>query len=274
MSFFNSIADWFNNTIIKATYDPAADALKQAYRQNVSQNLGMLQQTVGNIGGGLGNVIFSIPGIGDATKAGYEALRNESEKLLENAKNMTPDQIAAKNDELTKKYNEILARAQADGISYEEQLKKEGIQNENFSITDFFKEVFSNTLYTLLFCLVVFLGLLGSSLASNAAVTKPFWYKIYYMVYGFILFPVPIIQAIFNYMNKKRLFYALWAPLYKGTSFGLFTYNAGLTDSSHFTSQSLIANPTERSARVALMQRTQGLRSTYEPTQVLQSTMV
>uniref|UniRef100_A0A6C0D8F8 Uncharacterized protein n=1 Tax=viral metagenome TaxID=1070528 RepID=A0A6C0D8F8_9ZZZZ len=274
MSFFNSIAEWFNNTIIKATYDPAADALKQVYRQNVGQNLGMLQQTIGNIGGGLGNVITSIPGIGDATKAAYDALRNESEKLLENAKNMTPDQIAEKNDEMTRKYNEILAQAQADGISYEEELKKQGLQNENFSITDFFNEVFSNTLYIFLFVLIVTLGLLGSSLAANAAVTKPFWYKIYYMVYGFLLFPVPIIQGIFNYLNKKRLFYALWAPLYKGTSFGLFSYNAGITESSHYTSGSLIVNPTERSARAALMSRQASLRSTFEPTQVLQGTEV
>lgn len=270
MSFFNSIGDWFYNTIIKATYDPAADALKQVFRLNVSQNLGVLQQTIGSIGGGLGNVITSIPGVGDATKAAYTALRDESEKLIESAKSMTPDQIAAKNDELAKKHNDILAQAQADGISYEEQLKKQGIKDENFSITDFFKEVFSNTLYILLFVLIIVFGLLGSSLAANAAITEPFWYKIYYMVYGFLLFPVPIIQGIFNYTNKKRLFYALWAPLYKGTSFGLFSYNAGMTESSHFTSSSLIANPTERSARSALLSRQRAFRGTFEPTQVLE----
>ena len=270
MSFFNSIADWFNNTIIKATYDPAADALKQAYRQNVSQNLGMLQQTIGSIGGGLGDVITSIPGIGDATRVGYETLKTESEKLLNNAQSMTPDQIAAKNDELTKKYNDILAQAQADGISYQEELKKQGIKDETFSISDFFKEVFSNSLYILLFVLIIVFGLLGSSLAANAAVDYPFAYKIYYMVYGFILFPVPIIQGIFNYLNHKRLFYALWAPLFKGTSFGLFSYNAGLTESSHFTSGSLIANPTERSARSVLLSRQKAFRGTFEPTQVLE----
>ena len=181
MSFFNSIAEWFNNTIIKTTFDPAADALKQVYRQNVSQNLGMLQQTIGNIGGGLGNVIFSIPGIGEPTRIAMEALKKESEELMEKAKSMTPDQIAEKNDELTKKYNEILAKAKADGISYEEQLKKEGIKNENFSISDFFKEIFSNTLYICLFVLVIIFGLLGSSLAANSAIDRPFYYKIYFI---------------------------------------------------------------------------------------------
>lgn len=270
MSFFNSIAEWFNNTIIKSTFDPAADALKQVYRQNVAQNLGILQQTVGSIGGGLGNVIFSIPGIGEPTRIAMEALRNEAEELMEKAKSMTPDQIAEKNDELAKKYNEILEKAKADGISYEEQLKKEGIEKENFSITDFFKEVFNNTLYLSLFVLVIVLGLLGSSLAANSAIDRPFYYKIYYMVYGFILFPVPIIQGIFNYLNRKRLFYALWAPLYKGTSLGLFHYNAALVDSSHFTAGSLIVNPTERSARSALLSRQQAFKRTFQPNQVLE----
>jgi hypothetical protein len=199
-----------------------------------------------------------------------EALKNETEELMEKAKSMTPDQIAEKNDEITKKYNEILARAKADGITYEEQLKKEGIKNDNFSISDFFKEIFSNTLYIFLFVLVIVFGLLGSSLAANSAVDKPFYYKIYYMVYGFILFPVPIIQAIFNYLNHKRLFYALWAPLFKGTGFGLFHYNAALVDSSHFTAGSLIANPTERSARSALLTRQQAFRTTFQPNQVLE----
>lgn len=270
MSFFNSIAEWFNNTIIKTTFDPAADALKQVYRQNVSQNLGILQQTVANIGGGFGNVIFSIPGVGEPTRIAMEALRNEAEGLIEKAKNMTPDQIAEKNDEITKKYNEILEKAKADGISYEEQLKKEGIKNENFSITNFFNEIFNNTLYLSLFALVIIFGLLGSSLAANAAIDRPFYYKIYYMIYGFILFPVPIIQAIFNYLNRKRLFYALWAPLYKGTSFSLFSYNAALVDSSHFTAGSLIANPTQRSARSALLTRQQAFRTTFQPNQVLE----
>jgi hypothetical protein len=81
---------------------------------------------------------------------------------------------------------------------------------------------------------------------------------------------VPIIQGIFNYLNKKRLFYALWAPLHKGTSFGLFTYNAASLESSHFTSTSLIVNPIERSARSALLSRQEAFRSTYQPTQVLQ----
>ena len=256
MSFLNSIWDWINNTIIKTTYDPAADALKQVYRQNVSQNLGVLQSTVGGLGSGLGNAVLSIPGISDATHGALSALQHESESILAQAKSMTPDQIAIANDNIQKKYNDIKAQADADGISYNEELKKQGEKvPEEFSLNSFFKDIFNNTLYICLFFLVLFLCFLGSSLAANAAIHKPFAYRIYYMVYGFILFPIPLLQGISNVLMKKKLFYAVWAPLMKGFSsnpiYNLFlfpfVYSSDQTvEPSHYTSSSLIANPQSR----------------------------
>ena len=100
MSFLNTIWDWINNTIIKTTYDPAADALKQVYRQNISQYLGVLQSTVGSIGSGLGNAILSIPGVGEPVRNALSDLQKESEKILAQASSMTPDQIAVENDKI------------------------------------------------------------------------------------------------------------------------------------------------------------------------------
>ena len=82
MSFFNKVSDWFSNNIIKATYDPGADALKSLYRQNVTQNILGLQNTVSSLGGGLGAAIVSIPGVGQPILDGLNALKKESEDLL------------------------------------------------------------------------------------------------------------------------------------------------------------------------------------------------
>ena len=38
MSFLNSIGDWFQNNLLKFTYDPAADALKQVYNATFQSN--------------------------------------------------------------------------------------------------------------------------------------------------------------------------------------------------------------------------------------------
>jgi len=271
MSFLNTIWDWINNTIIKTTYDPAADALKQVYRQNISQNLGVLQSTVGSIGSGLGNAILSIPGVGEPVRNALSDLQKESEKILAQASSMTPDQIAVENDKIQQKYNAIKAQAEADGISYQEELKKQGeIVPDEFSLDSFFKDVFKNTLYICLFFLVLFLCFLGSSLAANAAINKPFAYRIYYMVYGFILFPIPVIQGIMNMINKKKLFYAIWAPLMKGFTTNPiyniflfpFVYSSDQSvEPSHYTSSSLLANPnsikrafTTRNQPVAMQQ--------------------
>jgi hypothetical protein len=64
--------------------------------------------------------------------------------------------------------------------------------------------------------LVLFFAFLGSSLAANSAIFKPVPFRIYYMIYGFILFPVAIGFGIKHFFEKKQLFYAFWAPLHKG----------------------------------------------------------
>ena len=213
MSFFNKLSDWFNNTIIKHTYDPAADILTQTYRNSVASNLGRLQNTVGNIGGGLGSAIQSLPGVGGPIRSAFSALQKESEIVLATAKSMTPGQIAAANDSLNEKAAALSAQAAAQGITVE-QLEANNNTPEPFTISSFFAAIFKNTLYVCIFFLILFLALLGSSLAANAAINKPFAYRIYYMIYGFILFPLSIVLGIKNYMGKKQLFYSLWAPLH------------------------------------------------------------
>ena len=95
---------------------------------------------------------------------------------------------------------------------------------------------------------------MGSSLASNAAINLPIQFRIYYMVYGFILFPVSLIQGIMNYFSNKTLFYALWAPLitqrYHSNIYNMllfpFVYN-DLTPSNYYTSANIIEIPHEQS---------------------------
>ena len=254
MGFFNTISDWFNNTIIKATYDPGADALKSLYRQNVTQNILGLQNTVSGLGGGLGAAIVSIPGVGTPIINGLNALKKESEDILAKAQTMTPDQIAAANDSINQKYQQLLAQAQAEGTAPPPPPSTNPIAEAEYSINDFFNTIFSTTMYIIIFFVVLFLGLLGSSLASNAMIDKPIAYRIYYMIYGFILFPIPLIQGIFRYFNKEKLFYAIWAPLHKGYTnssfYNLLLYPFIYTDIaagqvSNFSASSLVVNPLE-----------------------------
>jgi len=222
MSFFNAIADWFQTHLLKFTFDPAGDALKQVYRATFQNNLTGLQSTVGGIGSGLGNFIVSVPGISGPTKSAYDALNKASEKALEEANSMTPAQIAAKNDELKLEHNRIAAQAKKEADEARDAAESEQRtpidELFKFRFDRFLKKVFDNATYIMIFFIVLFLAFLGSSLAANAAIYKPVAFRIYYMVYGFILFPVSIMFGIKNFLDKKQLFYAFWAPLHKGFS--------------------------------------------------------
>ena len=252
MSFFNNISEWFNNTIIQSTYNPVADELKHLYRSNVTQNLNSLETTVANLGGGLGNAILSIPGVGPSVQQGLISLQKESEDILAKANSMTPDQIAAANDSINNKYNKLLAEAKAEGKT-PPPTKLEEVE---VTISSFFSNIFSNVLYIFLFFLVLGLALLGSSLSANAAYanvkTRAKAYIIYYMIYGFILFPISILFGVRHYLMGTLKFFAVLAPLIQGYSsnplFNLFifpfVYNPeGMNNVSKLTRSSLVMMP-------------------------------
>jgi hypothetical protein len=253
MSFFNNISEWFNNTIIQSTYNPVADELKQLYRSNISQNLNTLQTTVANLGGGLGNAILSIPGIGPGLQKALIELQNESEKILSKAQSMTPDQIAEANDSINHKYQALLAEAKAQG----KPPPPSELEKVEVSISSFFSMIFSNILYICLFFIVLAVALLGSSLAANASYanvkTRARAYIIYYMIYGFILFPISILFGISHYLYGTLKFFAVLAPLVQGYStnplLNLFIFPfvytpEGMENISKFTRTSLVMSPT------------------------------
>lgn len=217
MSFFNAIGDWFQTTLLKLTFDPAGDALKQVYRATFQTNVNGLQSTVGNIGGGLGNFVLSTPGISDATRTAYANLNTASEKALADASSMTPDQVAAANEALAIQHNDIAAQANkeaAEAKAKEEEEKRTPIEElQALRFNRFLKKVFDNSTYILIFFIVLGLAFLGSSLAANAAIHQKLPFKIYYMIYGFILFPISIILGIKHFLEGKQLFYSIWAPL-------------------------------------------------------------
>lgn len=217
MSFFNAIGDWFHTIFLKLTYDPVGDALKQVYRATLQTNINSLQSTVGSIGGGLGAAILSTPGISDATRSAYANLNAASEKVLTEASTMTPDQVAAENEKLRKEYSDIAKKANeeiADAERAAEEEKRTPIDELlNFKFNRFLKKVFDNSKYVIIFFVVLSLAFVGSSLAANAAINQKFAFKIYYMIYGFILFPVSIILGIKHLFEGKQLFYSIWAPL-------------------------------------------------------------
>ena len=244
-----------NTNFLKMTFDPTGDALKQVYNATFQNNMSGLQSTVANIGGGLGSFITSVPGISNATQGAFAALSTASQDLLKSANSMTPGQIAVANDQLKAKYNEIATQANTEAgkaAAAQAEAQATPLEDlESFRLNYFFQKIFENLTYIIIFFVILFLAFLGSSLAANAAIHQPIPFRIYYMIYGFIVFPVSIAFGIKHFFEKKQLFYSIWAPLHKGyTSNALynlvllpFIYSAQSDNKvSHFTGKSLVAH--------------------------------
>lgn len=196
-----------------------------------------LQQTLRGIAGGLGDVILSIPGIGKPTVDALNALKKRSQDTLANARSMTPEKVREENDKINQEYQRLVDEAKAQG----KEAPPTFIEKKEASISSFFNQVFSNTIYIIVFIIVIILGFFGSSISANSVGPgMPFWYYIYYMIYGFMLFPVSILIGIFKYYVKgqRPMFYSVWAPIYQGNYTGIFQYNLVSTDIVHYVSES------------------------------------
>ena len=154
------LGSWFKDKILKNTYDPVADGIKQVYRATIQSSIGDVRNTFSYLGNGLGSAILTIPGVGKATISAWKALTRESEELLNKAESMTPDEISAANDSLKIKIANLEAKAKAEGKTYEPE-------DNEFKIRRFFSKVINNTLYLSIFIIVIILALIGSSLAAN-----------------------------------------------------------------------------------------------------------
>jgi hypothetical protein len=218
------------NTITQGTvnsFDPTTSAMNT------------LQGTLTGLGGGLGSVLLSIPGIGQPTVNALNSLRKRAQDTLANARSMSPDKIREENDKINREYEKLVEEARTKGEAA--PVRETRIQQARTTISSFFKDVFSNTLYISIFIFVVILALFGSSIAANSiGPGMPFYYYIYYMLYGFLLFPVSILLGIWKYYvkGKRPMFYALWAPMFQGKYTGIFQYALVNTDIINYTSQS------------------------------------
>jgi hypothetical protein len=177
-----------------------------------------IQETAQGLGGGSGAVLLSIPGIGKPFINALNSLKQQSQNIIVNAQNMSPEQIIKENDRINNEYNTLVSQARASNTS--PPPPPQTMDKKIYSaFSTFFSSMFSTTLNIFLFSGAIFLGLLGSSMAANSiGLEKPTAYYVYYMFYGFILFFISIPLCMYRYyiVGKKPMFHAIWAPIHKG----------------------------------------------------------
>ena len=217
MSFSEKLTKWFTHAIFPSLSSSASESSSSAYGNSVDATTGGVVSGISGAGGGLGGALLTIPGVGDQLSSALATAQNDLSGAVGAASAYTPAQLAASNEAAEKLRIEKLQKAAAEKGQTVQQYQEEQaiLANKTYSINDFFNTVFTNTLYLCIFIAIMALALLGSSLAANSAYNKPFAFRIYYMIYGFLLFPVAICMGIYNYTQGKKLFHAIWAPLHE-----------------------------------------------------------
>ena len=226
------IVNLIGNKIFTSLYDPKADTLFAEFRKKAEDSMNSLKDAVSKADSTKA-IITKIPGVSDATKAELDKLIQESKSFTSSsAANLSPSTIIAKKAEVSAKINTLIQTAQEEGAANKAKLdrKKLAEAKENtgeISLTKSLNKIYKITKTVLFWLIIVILGLFGGSLASNAAIELPPYMRLYYFIYGTILFPVSYAFAIKNYMESKPLkFHASLAPLVEGTTSGLFSYKS------------------------------------------------
>jgi hypothetical protein len=101
------------------------------------------------------------------------------------------------------------------------------VSNNEFNIYSFAIRTTNIFVKYLWLILLIVFGLIGGSLMSNRAIGLSIAFRIYYLVYGSLLFPISYGLIIYQYFSSGMVdrphFYALLAPLIPSDNMSLIT---------------------------------------------------
>jgi hypothetical protein len=206
--------------IFSSLYDPKADGIAAQFRKNVSQNLGGLENVISKATESK-DLLNNIPGVSGSTKESLEVLIKQSNDFLKGASKLTPNEIAAKKDEINMQIKELIGKAKGESREKKKEAEKkkqeelkEKVENQTFSISRLLGRTLDSAKFYILYIGLFVLALWGGSISSNANINKPVLLRAYYFLYGAILFPVSFAFAIWRYTTGNTTpYYALLAPL-------------------------------------------------------------
>ena len=198
------------------------DQLAQEYRNRVANNLSNLSTSISKASDTY-DVARQIPGVSQDTLNEFNTILEDAKTFYKTADTETADAIAAKRDSLELKMQQFVDKTKADVIDKkkeeiikQEEQRKEEIENIKFDPSRFTKNLSQTTLNVLFWLGLIVLALWGGSIASNHAIQETVGIRLFYFIYGGILFPISFMFAIWRWFtgeSKKGKYHALLAPL-------------------------------------------------------------
>lgn len=201
---------------------PEQDQLAQQYRNRVLENTSNLSTSISKASDTY-DIARQIPGVSQETLSSFSTVIEDAKSFYTSAATETADAIATKRDTLELKIQQFVDTTQSDVKDKEktELLKKEEEQvkakeNETFNPTRFTSNLLDWIKKVAFWIGLTVIALWGGSIASNHAINESLVIRIYYFVFGTLLFPISFIFALWRWMtgeSVKGKYHAFLAPL-------------------------------------------------------------
>jgi hypothetical protein len=201
---------------------PEQDQLAQQYRNRVLENTSNLSTSISKASDTY-DIARQIPGVSQETLTAFNTVIEDAKSFYTTAATETADAIATKRDTLELKIQQFVDTTQSDVKDKEktELLKKEEEQikakeNETFNPTRFTTNLLDWIKKVAFWIGLTVIALWGGSIASNHAINESLAIRIYYFVFGTLLFPISFIFALWRWMtgeSVKGKYHAFLAPL-------------------------------------------------------------
>jgi len=223
---------------------PEQDQLSQQYRNRVLENTSNLSKSISKASDTY-DVAKQIPGVSQETLDTFKSIIDDAKTFYQTVDQETADAIATKRDTLELKTQQFVDTTQSDVKNKEkrelekiEEEKKKEKENETFNPTRFTNNLLDIMKKSAFWIGLIILALWGGSMASNNAINESLAIRIFYFVYGTLLFPISYLFAMWRWMtgeSAKGKYHAFLAPIFqKPTTWFIhvvlwpFTYKAAI----------------------------------------------
>lgn len=217
------------------------DQLAQEYRNRVALNLSNLSTSISKAGDTY-DVGRKIPGVSQETIQEFHTVIEDAKTFFKTADTETADAIASKRDFLELKMQQFVDKMQLEvkEVKVQEEVKEEekkDTSDNSFNLTRFTGNLTQTAFNILFWSTLIVLALWGGSIASNHAIDKSFAIRLFYFIFGTLLFPISFAFALMRWIvgGFQGKYYAILAPLiplptvwWKHVFLFLFTYKSPL----------------------------------------------
>jgi hypothetical protein len=221
---------------------PEQDQLAQEYRNRVAINMSNLSTTISKASDTYG-VIKQIPGVSQETLEEFSIAIEDAKTFYKTAASETADAIASKRDLLELKMQQFVDRTKTEiqekktaEVEKKQEEEKKAVEESSFNPTRFTGNLVQTAKNAAFWIGLIVLGLWGGSIASNHAFEKPLSMRIYYFIFGTLLFPISFLFAFWRWLtgeSKSGKYHAILAPLFQLPTYWwihvflfMFTYKA------------------------------------------------